>query len=164
MTGRRLHTPKPETSAIGQCQTPNQPGHNEGLQPAQAGYARKLAPLLRDVGDIEMNRSGLIPVMNNTKWDELRLAMDSLGDRPPKWRTRDVESGFIPEWDGEWSNHFRAGGYESIEWVEIQTSSPQQETAVLEELKRIHVPGVKSGAGFKVFGYVKHGQQVDYIK
>ncbi len=102
--------------------------------------------------------------MNNTKWEELRLAMYSLGDLHPKWRTKDVETGFIPEWDGEWYYHFRNGDYESIEWVEIKVASPEQDQAVLRALKSIHVPGERTEHGYRVFGYVEPGTAVNYIE
>jgi hypothetical protein len=102
--------------------------------------------------------------MNDTKWEELRLAMYSLGDLNPKWRTKDVETGFIPEWDGEWFYHFRSGGYECIEWVEITVTSPAQDDAVLRALRSIHVPGEKTEYGYRVFGYTEPGKAVDYIK
>ena len=110
-----------------------------------------------------MNTRGLVPVMNNTKWEELRLAMYSLGDIHPKWRTKDVETGFMPEWDGEWFYHFRNGGYDPIEWVQIKVTSPKQDLAVLRALKSIHVPGEKTEHGYRVFGYAEPGKAVDYF-
>jgi hypothetical protein len=110
-----------------------------------------------------MNTSELVPVMNDTKWDELRLAMYSLGDLHPKWRTKDVENGFIPEWDGEWFHHFRQGGYASIEWAEIRITSPEQDNLVRAALISIHVPGVKTGDGYRIYGYTKPGQKVEYL-
>ncbi|MCK6474280.1 MAG: hypothetical protein L6R28_21385 [Planctomycetes bacterium] len=110
-----------------------------------------------------MTNSDLVPVMNNTKWDELRLAMYSLGELRPKWRTKDVETGFISSWDGDWYYHFRNGGYESIEWAEIRVLSPEQETVVFNELIAIHVPGERTENGFRVFGYVPRGQTISYV-
>ena len=107
-----------------------------------------------------MDTHGLAPVMNNTKWDELRLAMYSLG---PFHRTKDIETGFIPEWDGEWFHHFRNGGYESIEWVEIKVTSKEQDEAVTSALRAIHVPGERTEHGYRVFGYTRPGKPVDYI-
>ena len=103
------------------------------------------------------------PVLNNTKWDEIRLAMYGLGPLSPKWRTRDRETGYVSEWDGEWFYHFRAGGYESIEWVDIRIDSPAQEEAVRSELKKIHVPGCKTEEGFRVFGYQAAGVALQYL-
>ena len=91
--------------------------------------------------------------MNNTKWEELRLAMYNLGALRPMWCTRDVESGYESSWDGEWFYHFLYGGYDTIEWVEIRIDSPEQEQAVLSALQCIQVPGRRSDAGFKVHGY-----------
>ena len=96
--------------------------------------------------------------MNDTKWDELRLAMYHLGDRHPRWRTKDI-SGYVSDWDGEWFYHFRQGGYLTIEWVEIQVSWPDQDAAVLELLQQIHVPGHRIENGFRVYGFARQGTQ-----
>ena len=100
--------------------------------------------------------------MNDTKWDELRLAMYGLGDLAPSWRARDV-SGYISPWDGEWFYHFRGGGYGSIEWVEIRVNSPEQEAAVLDSLRVVHVPGHRVERGFRVYGHARDGASMEYI-
>lgn len=105
----------------------------------------------------------MYPVMNNTKWEELRLVMYSLGASHPEWRIRIVNSGHVSEWDGEWFYHFNDGGYGDIEWVEIKIASEAQKNRVLNELKRIHVPGYETEIGFKVYGYVALGHIVEYI-
>lgn len=94
-------------------------------------------------------------LMNDTKWDELRLAMYNLGELSPRWRMRDVESGYECPWDGECFYHFRCGGYKMIEWVEIRIDSPEQEQAVHSALKAVHVPARRSESGFKVYGYAQ---------
>jgi hypothetical protein len=101
--------------------------------------------------------------MNDTKWDELRLAMYNLGELGPDWRTKDV-SGYLSSWDGDWFYHFREGGYASIEWVDIRVSSPEQEVAVLALLQRIHLPGHRVEAGFRIYGYAQDGVGIDYIQ
>ena len=68
--------------------------------------------------------------MNNTKWDELRLAMYKLRERSPRFRTKDL-TGYLSEWDREWFYHFRGSGYVSIEWVEIEVLSAEQDAVVL---------------------------------
>jgi hypothetical protein len=103
------------------------------------------------------------PLMNDTKWDELRRAMYELDDLAPRWRARDVENGHLSEWDREWFHHFREGGYRFIQWVEIAVDTVEQRAAVLAELVRIHVPGERTECGYRVFGYVKTGEAVDYI-
>jgi hypothetical protein len=102
--------------------------------------------------------------MNDTKWDELRLAMYGLERLSPRWRTLDVESGHLSKWDRDWYYHFRHGGYKSIQWVEIAIDSDEQRVAVLKELAQVHVPGEQIDSGFRVFGYANLGQAVDYIR
>jgi hypothetical protein len=104
----------------------------------------------------------MVPLMNDTKWDELRLAMYELGDLYPRWRTKDL-SGYVCPWDGEWFYHFREGGYNTIEWVEIQVTTPAQDAAVLGALRDIHVSGHRIEGGFRVYGHVKEGVAIDYV-
>lgn len=104
------------------------------------------------------------PLMNDTKWEELCCAMDSLHALKPRWRTLDVENGHLSEWDQDWVYHFRSGGYASTQWVEIAVESDEQRAAVLAELIRIHVPGETTASGYRVFGYAEPGQAVDYIR
>lgn len=101
--------------------------------------------------------------MNDTKWNELRLAMYELKPAP-KWRTKDIENGYLSEWDSEWYYHFRDGGYSTIEWVEIRITSPEQKECILEKLAKIHVPIESTSESIKVFGYIKTGQFVEYAK
>ena len=100
--------------------------------------------------------------MNNTKWDELRLAMYGLGCLSPSWRTEDL-SGYVSSLDGDWFYHFREGGYASIEWVEIMVTTPEQGAAVEAALRRVHVPGYRFENGFRVYGYAAEGQAMDYL-
>lgn len=81
------------------------------------------------------------PAMNDTQWEELRMAMLALADSP-RWRNRIVDTGYESAWDGEWFYHFRDGGYSDLEWVEIKVNSPAQEEAVLAVLREIHAPPV----------------------
>jgi hypothetical protein len=104
-----------------------------------------------------------VGLMNSTKWDEVRLAMYGLEDLSPQWRTRDVKTGYVSDWDGEWFYHFRVGGYDTIEWVEIATVTEEQRMAVGDALRKIHVPGAETSSGFRIYGYAKPGQFVDYL-
>ena len=79
--------------------------------------------------------------MNDTRWDELRTAMYALDRLSPQWRTKDIDSGHVCPWDGDWFYHLKKGGYQSIEWIEIKITSLEQDLAVLDALKKIHVPG-----------------------
>jgi hypothetical protein len=107
-----------------------------------------------------MARTGL---MNNTKWEEVRLAMYGLGALAPAWRICNVETGYISPWDREWFYHFSAGGYDVVEWLEVRVTSREQDAAVLAALASIHVPGERIDGGFRVYGYVPLGKPVEYL-
>jgi hypothetical protein len=106
----------------------------------------------------------MYPLMNDTKWDELRRAMHGLHALKPRWRTLDVENGYLSEWDRDWFYHFRSGGYATVQWVEIAVDTDEQRAAVLAELVRIHIPGEATAFGYRVFGYAEPAQAVDYIR
>ena len=101
--------------------------------------------------------------MNNTKWDELRVAMHE-HPKSPRWRTCDVQSGYVSDWDGEWFYHFRNSGYESILWVELLIESAEDREAIFSELVRIGLPGYEKGGNIFVVGYVQSGRTVDYFR
>ena len=100
--------------------------------------------------------------MNDTKWEELRIAMHNLGDLRPRWRTEDL-SGHLSLWDGDWFYHFRSDEYKSIEWVEIQVLSVEQDAAVFAQIRRIHLPGHRIEQGFRIYGYAREGVCLDYV-
>jgi hypothetical protein len=103
------------------------------------------------------------PLMNDTKWDKVRLAMYGLDRLSPQWRTKDAENGLVSDWDGEWFYHFRVGGYKCIEWLEIKISSPAQYDAVLYALEKVRVPGEQTQIGFMIYGYAPTGVALDYL-
>ena len=78
--------------------------------------------------------------MNNTKWEELRLAMYRILPEPPQWRTKNIENDYVSDWDGEWYYHFQTGGYKTIKWVEIKVNSEEQRNKVLQSLKKSKCP------------------------
>jgi hypothetical protein len=102
-------------------------------------------------------------LLNDTKWDALRLAMYNLGNLSPRWRTLDIKNGYLSGWDSGWYYHFREGGYKTIQWVEIETVGENQTEAVLRELVRLSLPGERTPDGFRVYGYVESGSYVQYI-
>ena len=101
-------------------------------------------------------------IINDTKWGEIRLAMYSLKDKP-SWRTKDIVTAFVSPWDTEWFYHFSVDGYNTIEWLEISFRSEADRVRILAELKKIHVPGEELDGVFRIYGYSKIGQAVDYI-
>lgn len=108
----------------------------------------------------------MIGVMNHTKWEELRLAMYELGSLHPQFRIkdRDFDGPSLRGWEREWFYHFRLRDYDVIEHVDLRVTSPEQRDAVRERLRTIHLPGVETEEGFRIFGWVKPGQFVDYLK
>ena len=68
-------------------------------------------------------------VMNNTKWDELRMAMYGLAESRPRWRTKDV-SGYLSPWDGDWFLSLpRHGDHDSFQIgsYKFRIATPAQE-------------------------------------
>lgn len=103
----------------------------------------------------------LLPAMNNTKWDELRLEMYSLTP-PPAWSTLSIK-GYQSPTDREWFYHFKAGRYDDILHVDIHVETSEQRHLVRSALRRIHVPGEENSSGFRIFGYLHTGQFANYI-
>lgn len=102
--------------------------------------------------------------MNNTKWDELRLAMYDLGHEAPRFRVKAIGADQPGPWDGEWYYHFREGGYHKIERVELQLRDSSHRGAVARALVTINVPGVQTDAGFVVYGHIPPGASAEYIR
>lgn len=102
--------------------------------------------------------------MNNTKWNEIFKVFyqnECDGNIPlVRWRTRDLETGFISKWDGTWT-HFgcEPRNWEYIDYLQIELTEENREF-VLQKLRRIHVPGTISNGIATIYGY---RQDVDYI-
>ena len=105
--------------------------------------------------------AGVNPVMNNTKWEEVRLAMLDI-QPPPLWSTLSA-NGHQSKPDREWFYHFSAGGYADIVSVDITADDDAHRAKILSALQAIHLPGELTADGFRVFGYVEDGQAVDYL-
>jgi hypothetical protein len=104
----------------------------------------------------------LSPIMNNTKWEELRKAM--LSQVPTyKWSSKPIDKDFIYGPDGEWFFHFMSGGYKDIEWVEIFAESSERKEHLTNILREIHIPGKIKENSVIVFGYKKPGQAIEWI-
>jgi hypothetical protein len=99
--------------------------------------------------------------MNNTKWNELRLAMYSLTPAPA-WSTLSTNGDQSPP-DREWFYHFSDGGYGEILHVDIFAESSDHREMMRAALRKIHVPGEETHEGFRVFGYLQNGQRAGFI-
>ncbi|MDQ0251109.1 hypothetical protein J2W22_003173 [Sphingomonas kyeonggiensis] len=107
----------------------------------------------------EQWEAALTSAANNTKWDELRLAMYGMAS-PPQFRCR-MLSGHYGSPDGEWFYHFRDGGYADIEFVDILPHADTDRPEILSHLKAIGLAGHPTEQGFRVYGYLRPGQAVD---
>jgi hypothetical protein len=100
-------------------------------------------------------------VMNNTKWEELRLAMYAIG---PGTRYRCMMmNGNYSRTDSEWFYHFRDGGYDDIRYVDIFANDQLHREQIRGALKKIHLPGEETHDGFRVYGYALPDQALDYL-
>lgn len=102
------------------------------------------------------------PVMNNTKWEEIREAMCNTPNHF-QWRTKDIETGYITMWDAESYYHFRLGDYNYIEWLEIKADTEELRKNLLDILEKIHVPRKVLEDAIRVYEYADTGSYVDYI-
>lgn len=100
-------------------------------------------------------------LMNNTKWEEIRVAMH---DYPlaTLWRVKNIDNGYLSNWDADWFYHFRLDEYDTIEWLEIKIDNSEMKNEVVNILRKIHVPGEVLKSSIKVYGYKKDGF-IDYI-
>ncbi|WP_319003335.1 DUF6678 family protein [Dickeya zeae] len=99
--------------------------------------------------------------MNNTKWNEIRCAMLNTAS-PPLWKTTTL-NGYESAPDSEWFYHFSEGGYSDIQYLDILTSSPEQHAVIGEILRAIHLPGIETPTGYRIFGYTDSAFFVSYL-
>lgn len=100
-------------------------------------------------------------LMNNTKWEEIRLAMNEYSVTA-KWRVKNIDNRYLSNWDGDWFHHLKLGGYDTIEWLEIKADNEEMKNEVVNILRKIHVPGEVLKNSIKIYGYKKDGS-IDYI-
>ena len=113
-----------------------------------------------------MSFAGYQSLMNDTKWEEIWLAMIDIPELI-YWRQKDMETSYTCDWDAEWFHHFKTdgdkGSYIVIEWLEIKFENEEMKKKLLKILKEIHVPGEVLENTIKVYGYIKEGTFMDYI-
>ncbi|MBU9824391.1 MULTISPECIES: DUF6678 family protein [Yersiniaceae] len=103
----------------------------------------------------------LYSCMNNTKWNEIRLAMVGM-ESPPLWKMTFL-NGYESVVDGEWFYHFREGGYLDIQYLDVLTNSVEQHATVGTILRAIHLPGMETSTGYRILGYADSVSNVDYL-
>ena len=105
--------------------------------------------------------SELHPVMNNTKWRELRDAMYAI-ESTTTYRIKRI-NGYYSDPDAEWFYHFQEGGYDDIRYVDIFARDRSHRQQIGNALRKIHLPAEETGDGFRVYGYALPGQTIDYL-
>ncbi|WP_084879168.1 DUF6678 family protein [Pantoea cypripedii] len=103
----------------------------------------------------------LYSCMNNTKWNEIRMAMVSI-ESPPLWKITFL-NGYESAVDSEWFYHFSEGGYLDIQYLDILTNSVEQHATVGTILQAIHLPGMETSTGYRILGYADSVSNVDYL-
>lgn len=103
----------------------------------------------------------LYSCMNNTKWNEIRLAMIAM-ESPPLWIITYL-NGYQSMVDGEWFYHFKEGGYLDIQYLDILTNSVEQHAMVGSILQAIHLPGMETSTGYRILGYANSVSKVDFL-
>jgi hypothetical protein len=111
--------------------------------------------------DAVQQASLLTSAANDTRWEELRLAMYGMTPSP-QFRCMNL-SGYYSAADDEWYYHFRDGGYEGIEFIDILPRTDADRPEILSHLKSIGLAGHSTEDGFRVYGYIRPGQAVDYF-
>ncbi|MDX3967260.1 MAG: hypothetical protein QHD01_11745 [Bradyrhizobium sp.] len=110
-------------------------------------------------------QSGYYSVANDTKWRELREAMlDLASSDQPRFRCKNLETGGLSQWDGEWFYHWTNSGRDWMVWAELSTETTHQRELVRAILKRIRFAGEETAAGFRLYGYVCNGEAAGYIE
>jgi hypothetical protein len=104
----------------------------------------------------------LVPLMNDTKWAELREAMLEI-EPTPRWSAVCAPTGWRSDPDMEWYYHFRQGPYSEYLSVDVLIAGPAQRDQVRAALRKIHLPGEEIEQGFRILGYAPEGQAVGYI-
>ncbi|WP_367619321.1 DUF6678 family protein [Paraburkholderia sp. SEWSISQ10-3 4] len=104
-----------------------------------------------------LSRGELYPVMNHTKWAELRAAMLSASrEMALQFRGRSVFAppGFCTEWDGEFYYHLQPVA--DLEWIELRSKS---EVWLRDTLRRWSIPYSVEAGVIRVWGYTRPGTQ-----
>jgi hypothetical protein len=112
-----------------------------------------------------IQRSEYFSVANNTKWRELREAvLDLAPPCRPRFRCKNLETGTVSQWDGEWFYHWTSGRWDWMEWTELASETAHQREFVRTILRRIRFAGEQTTAGFRIYGYLRNGEAAGYIE
>ena len=106
---------------------------------------------------VMISRGELHPVLNHTKWTELRAEMlTAPPEQHPQFRARSVFAppDFCTDWDGEFYYHVHPVA--DLEWMELQATSTDW---LLGILRRHSIPHSIEDGVVRVWGYTRPGPQ-----
>ena len=125
------------------------------------------------VGETEKIRSlvtqqPLVGLANDTKWNELLLAMRRRTGWTPAFRFKRIDSGYVSRWDREWLHHVPMP-FISVLWFEIEHSDfdhrlPRRRIDYTQEiatlLEDIGLDYEVRSEAIRIFGYAPrdHGE------
>jgi hypothetical protein len=102
----------------------------------------------------------LYPILNNTKWAELRSEMLAAPrDQAPRFRARSVFAppDFCTEWEGEF--HYHMHPVADIEWLELKARSQEW---LQNTLRGHNIPFSVEDGTVRVWGYTRPGRQPEW--
>ena len=83
----------------------------------------------------------MFSVMNNSKWEALRLEMYELKVSSPRWRTKDLDTGYVSPWDGDWFYHFNDGQGNVLHPIAISFLNQVDDTIRVHKLRNVFAVG-----------------------
>lgn len=108
----------------------------------------------------------LVPIMNNTKWQELANAMSRLPHLDPPVRVKYLSDEEAPaDFAPIWWEHLAQTGYKWIEWLELKavketytglfvpTLQADYTDLIQDVLERYSIPHLVEGYIFRIEGY-----------
>ncbi len=120
--------------------------------------------------DRYIEREMLVPIMNDTKWNETILALQSVGGYRVQFRVRCLrDTGEPIGWDHSFPYHIPTP-YRAIEWLEINpivttrmgALVPPKESdcrvAILAALQRYSIPVEERDGTIRIYGYRRHSK------
>ncbi|MBJ7311117.1 DUF6678 family protein [Rugamonas sp. CCM 8940] len=107
-----------------------------------------------------IKRGELYPILNNTKWAELRSEMlTAPREQARRFRARSVFAApdFYTNWDGEFYYHIHPVA--DIEWLELKSTSQEW---LRKTLRGHNIPYSVEDGVVRVWGYTRPGPQPEW--
>lgn len=121
-----------------------------------------------------IEREGLVSVMNNTKWENLRSSMLDLKDKAPMWKVTCLRSKISESyWDGDWCHHLPT--FKFIEYLDIDPIQKIRKGGLVEDeidntkliinlLEKNLIPFSIEGKYLRIWGYTRAQNYPSFYK